>query len=132
MRIGCLGDVAFEVSASIIKTIDSVVWSGSANIQTHQRHLDNSLQEFVGIDPDAITFTITLSKYLGADPLTDIVKIFDYERGGIAVPLTIGNKAYGKYMWLVKNHKTKMEHYDREGNCISAKVDVTLTEYTKE
>lgn len=132
MKIGCLGDVVFEVSASVIQTIDSFVWSGSANIQTHQRHLDNSLQEFVGIDPDAITFTMTLAKYLGADPLAEIVRVFEYERNGIAVPLTIGNKAYGKYMWLVKSHKTKIEHYDGGGNCISAKLDVTLTEYTKE
>lgn len=132
MKIGCLGDIAFEVSDTVIRTLDKVTWSGSVNIQTHQRHLDNALQEFVGIDPDAITFTIKLSRYLGVDPMTDIVKIFEYERGGIALPLTIGNKAYGKYMWLIKSHKTKMDLYDRGGNLTSADVDVTLTEYTKE
>lgn len=132
MKIGCLGDIAFEVSDSIIKTLDKVTWSGSVNIQTHQRHLHNALQEFVSINPDEITFTIKLSRYLGVDPMTDIVKIFEYERGGIALPLTIGNKAYGKYMWLIKNHKIKMELYDRGGNLTSADVDVALTEYTKE
>lgn len=132
MKIGCLGDIAFEVSDSVIRTLDKVTWSGSVNIQTHQRHLDNALQEFVSIAPDAITFTIKLSRYLGVDPMTDIVKIFEYERGGIALPLTIGNKAYGKYMWLIKSHKTKMDLYDRGGNLTSADVDVTLTEYTKE
>lgn len=132
MKIGCLGDIAFEVSDSVIRTLDKVTWSGSVNIQTHQRHLDNALQEFVSIDPDAITFTIKLSRYLGVDPMADIVKIFEYERGGIALPLTIGNKAYGKYMWLIKSHKTKMDLYDRGGNLTSADVDVTLTEYTKE
>lgn len=132
MRIGCLGDIAFEVSDSVIKTIDKATWSGSAKIQTHQRHLDNSLQEFVGVDPDGFTFTIKLSRYLGADPMTDIVKIFNYERGGVAVPLTLGNKVYGKYRWLIKSHKVKMELYDGRGNLTSCNVDVTLTEYTKE
>ncbi len=132
MRIGCLGDVAFEVSDSVIKTLTKATWSGSAKIQTHQRHLDNALQEFVGIDPDAFTFTIKLSRYLGADPMTEVVKIFEYERGGIAVPLTLGNKAYGKYRWLVKSHKVKLELYDGRGNLTSCDVDVTLTEYTKE
>lgn len=132
MRIGCLGDVAFEVSDSVIKTINNANWSGSAKIQTHARHLDNALQEFVSIDPDAFSFTMILSRYLGVDPMTEIVKIFNYERGGIAVPLTLGNKAYGKYRWLVKSHKVKMEHYDGRGNLTSCKVDVTLTEYTKE
>lgn len=132
MTIGCLGEVAFEVSDSVVKTIDKATWSGSANIQTHQRHLDNALQEFVSVDPDAFTFTMVLSKYLGADPLTDIGKIFEYERGGIAVPLVLGNKIYGKYRWLIKSHKAKLELYDGRGNLTSATVDVTLTEYTKE
>ena len=132
MKIGSLGDVAFEVSDSVIRTIDNATWSGSANIHTHARHLDNALQEFVSIDPDAFSFTMILSRYLGVDPMTELNRIWTYERGGIAVPLTLGNKAYGKYRWLVKSHKVKMEHYDGRGNLTSCKVDVTLTEYTKE
>lgn len=132
MKIGCLGDIAFEVSDRAVKTISNATWSGSASIHTHQRHLTNALQEFVGIDPDGFTLTIVLSKYLGVEPMTDIVKIFEYERSGTAVPLVIGTKAYGKYRWLIKSHKVKMEHYDRQGNLTSCKVDVTLTEYTKE
>ena len=132
MQIGCLGDIIFEVSDKVVKTIDKFKWNGSASIHTHSRHLDNSLQEFSGIEPDEITFTITLSKYLGADPLIDIVKIFDYERAGESVPLTIGSKAYGKYRWLIKSHKTTYEHYDRQGNVTSATVDLSLVEYLKE
>ena len=132
MRIGSLGDIAFEVSDSVIKTLNNATWSGSANIQTHQRHLDNALQEFVSIAPDGFTFRIKLSRYLGVDPMTEVVKIFEYERGGIAVPLTLGNKAYGKYRWLIKSHKVKLELYDGRGNLTSCDVDVTLTEYTTE
>lgn len=132
MKIGCLGDIAFKVSNSQIKTIDKATWSGSANIQTHKRHLDNSLQEFVGVDPDSFTFTMVLSRYLGVNPEKDINKIWEYERGGITVPLTLGKKVYGKYRWLIKSHKVKMEHYDGRGNLTSATVDITLTEYTKE
>ena len=132
MKVGSLGDIAFEVSDSIIKTIDNAVWSGSANIHTHIRHLDNSLQEFVGVDPDGFTFTIKLSKYLGAAPMTEIDRMFDYERNGTAVPLTLGTKAYGKYRWLIKSHSVKMEVYDGNGELTSCNVDVKLTEYTKE
>ncbi len=132
MKIGSLGDVAFEVSDSVIKTIDKATWSGSVKIQTHARHLDNALQEFVSIDPDGFTFSIKLSRYLGVDPMTELNRIWTYERGGIAVPLTLGNKAYGKYRWLVKSHKVKLELYDGRGNLTSCNVDVTLTEYTKE
>ena len=132
MRIGSLGDIAFEVSESVVKTLNNATWSGSANIQTHQRHLDNALQEFVSVAPDGFTFTMKLSRYLGVDPITEVTKIFEYERKGIALPLTLGNKAYGKYRWLIKSHTVKMELYDARGNLTSCDVDVTLTEYTKE
>lgn len=132
MKIGCLGDIVFEVSDAVIKTISSATWSGSASIHTHQRHLTNSLQEFVGIDPDEFTFSMTLSKYLGVEPLKDIETIFEYERGGVAVPLFVGTKAYGKDRWLIKSHTVKMESYDGQGNLTVATVDVVLTEYVGE
>lgn len=132
MIIGSLGDIVFGVSNSVVKTLQNINWSGSANIQTHTRHLDNSLTEFTGVNPDGFTFSIKLSKYLGVDPMVDIAKIFNYERSGTTLPLTIGSKAYGKYRWLIKSHKAKIEHTDGRGNITSAIVDVTLTEYTKE
>lgn len=131
MKIGCLGDIIFEVSDKEIQTIRDASWSGSATISTHQRHLDNALQEFVGTDPDQFEFKMMVSRFLGSDPLTVINKLFEYERGGIAVPLTIGKKGYGKYRWLIKKHKTEMEHYDKFGNLIGADITITLTEYTK-
>lgn len=132
MKIGCLGDIAFEVSDSIVRTIDNLNWSGSVSISTHSLHLDNAIQEFVGIDPDSFTMTIHLSAYLGVNPMEEISKIWEYERGGIAIPLTIGHHAYGKYRWLIKSHKTKAEHFDGKGDITSATVDITLTEYIKE
>ncbi len=130
MKIGCLGEIAFEVSSKEIKTIRDVAWSGSASISTHQRHLGNCLQEFVGIDPDSITFNIRISKYLGSDPLEDIGRIFEYERGGVAVRLVIGSKTYGKYKWLIKKHKTALEHFDKNGDLVGVDISLTLTEYT--
>ena len=56
-----------------------------------------------------MTFDIVLSAYLGVDPIAEVVKLWNYERGGIAVPLVIGNKGYGKYRWSVLDHKMKMK-----------------------
>ena len=53
------------------------------------------------------------------------------ERGGIAVPLVIGNKGYGKYRWSVLDHKMKMKTYDGRGNVTSATVSVSLQEYLR-
>lgn len=132
MKIGCLGEIAFEVSDSTIKTLRDVSWSGSASISTHQRHLGKGLAEFVGADPDSIDFKIRVSKYLGADPLADIAKIGQYEKNGTAVPLTIGTKTYGEYRWLIKKHKITLEYFDAKGDLTSADISLTLTEYAKE
>jgi hypothetical protein len=129
MQVGCLGDIIFEVSDSVVKTLFDVVWSGSVTIQTHKIHLDNALQEFVSIDPDGFTFSVKLAYYLGVKPMDDIIKIFDYERSATALPLTLGTKSYGKAYWLIKNHKVKAETYDKDGDIASAIVSLTLTEY---
>ena len=80
MQIGTLGEVVFSVSDSVVETITSFTWSGSARYSTHQRHLTHALTEFTGLDPDGITFDIFVSAYLGVDPMTEVVKIWNYER----------------------------------------------------
>lgn len=131
MQVGSLGDIIFVVSEDIIKTLKEFEWGGSARIATHERHLDNALQEFTGIDPDTFSFSFTLSQYLGADPMSDIAKIFTYERTGKPVSLVIGTRPYGKYKWLIKSHKAKGKMFDGKGNMVSADVTVSLTEYTE-
>ena len=130
-RIGCLGDIVFTVSDQVVETLDNVVWSGSARYAVHQRHLTHALTEFTGVDPDKITFDITLSAYLGADPIGEVIKIWSCERNGLPVPLTIGEKAYGKYRWNITKHEMKMQYFDREGNVTHAVVSVSLQEYLR-
>lgn len=129
MQIGTLGEVIFSVSDSVVETVNNFVWSGSARYSTHQQHLTNALTEFTGLDPDGITFDILVSVYLGVDPYAEIVKIWNYERGGIAVPLTIGTHAYGKYRWSITNHKMKAQTFDKQGDITSATISLTLQEY---
>ena len=131
MQIGCLGDIAFQVSADTVRTISAMTWSGSANYSTHSRHLTDALVEFTGLAPDAISFDVILSAYWGVSPMADIVKIWDYERSARALPLVLGSKAYGKYRWVINSHKIKMQTFDGHGNLTSATVSLSLTEYTE-
>lgn len=130
-QIGCLGDIPFIVSAETVQTINNATWSGSARYGEHQRHLTNALTEFTGLDPDTFSFDFTLSAYLGVNPMDAIVQLWQYERKGTSVPLTIGSKAYGKYRWTVQKHKIKMEFFDGDGDLASATVSVDLLEYLK-
>lgn len=131
MVVGCLGDMVFQVSEKTIETIDNVVWSGSARYAVHQRHGMNALTEFTGVDPDKISFTMLLSVELGADIIPELVKLWDMERGGKAVPLVIGEKAYGKYRWNLLRHNAKYTRHDKLGNPTEAEVSVELQEYLK-
>ena len=131
MQIGTLGEVVFSVSDQAVETIQNVVWSGSARYSTHQRHLSDALTEFTGLDPDSITFDIYLSAYLGVNPMSEVIKIWSYERSGAAVPLTIGTHAYGKYRWSILSHKVKAQDFDTAGDMTSATLSLTLQEYLR-
>ena len=129
--IGCLGDIAFTVSASVVRTLDNFQWSGSARYAAHQRHLGRGLLEFTGMDPDKISFDMTLSTQLGASPVRELSKIAKYESKGRTLPLTIGSKAYGTYRWVITGHSVKAKTFDRRGNLSVVVVSVNLQEYAR-
>ena len=127
--IGCLGDVVFTVSRDVVRTLDNMTWGGSARYATHERHLTNALTEYTGLDPDTITFDILFSAELGVDPIAEVVKLWNIERSGLAVPLTVGTKGYGKYRWSIVKHVMKMKAHFRNGDIHTATVSVSLQEY---
>ena len=129
MVVGCLGSIVFQVSESTVRTLDNLAWSGSARYAVHNRHLTHALTEFVGLDPDKITFDILLSAELGVDPIAEVVKLWNIERSGRAVPLTVGTKGYGKYRWNITKHEMKMKTFYGNGDVHTATVSVSLQEY---
>ena len=129
MVIGALGDIVFRVSSDVVETLDEFKWSGSARYATHQRHNGNALTEFTGVDPDKISFNVTLSAYLGVNPQAELGKIWTAERTGAPLPLTLGEKAYGKYRWNIVSHSATGQYFDGAGNLTQAEVSLTLQEY---
>lgn len=129
MVVGKLGDIVFEVSDETVQTIDNMLWSGSARYVTHQRHLYHAKTEYAGMNPDQISFEMTLSACLGVNPQTAINKIWAYERDGETLPLVIGRKGYGKYRWTITQHTIKPKYHDSEGDPFHVIVSVNLQEY---
>lgn len=127
--VGCLGDIIFQVSDKTMTAINNVKWSASARYATHQRHGGNALTEFAGVDPDQYSFEIILPEEYGSSPRTELKKIFDYERSGEALPLTLGNRPYGKYRWTILSHDLTVVNTDGKGNFISGIVAIKLQEY---
>ena len=131
MQVGCLGKIPFKVSDEAIQTITNFQWSGSVDIATHKRHLSDALTEATGRGADQINFDIRLSEHLGVNIWDAILLLWEYERNYVTVPLVIGDKAYGKYRWLVQSHSVKGKYYDRKGNLIDCDVSIKLIEYLR-
>ena len=131
-KVGMLGDIIFEVSSEKQLTARNVKWNGSARVSTHSRHLQDAMTEFTGREPDRMSLDIVISYYLGLqDPQETINLIWKYEREGRAVPLTLGEKGYGKYRWLIESHSSILEHYDKNGNVMHFTTTINLVEYLK-
>ena len=132
MTIGYFGGIIFSVSPKKIKTLRDLSRNGSADIQTHKRHLNVDWPEFVGRGLESISFNIRLSKYLGvSNPQRDLDRFISYEQSGKAHSLVLGTTRFGSYKWLVSKHKVNYEHYDESGNPVTFDVSLTLTEYPK-
>ena len=119
----------FQVSSETLETIKNMTWSGSARYAVHQRHLTHALTEFVGLDPDKITFDITFLAQLGVEPMKELKKLWKYQREGTALQLMLGDHGYGKYRWSITSFKSKTEYADTYGNIYCAEVSVSLQEY---
>ncbi len=131
MKVGRLGDVNFEVSGDVIKTLRDLSVTHSAQKQTHSRHGMKGLVEFTGVDPATVEFKILLSRYLGANVRGDYETLRGYTEGGKALILTIGGQTYGDHRWLITKLKANAEHFDRRGEIVTMEVSMSLIEYLK-
>ena len=130
MQVGCLGDIVFEVSDSTVKTLRQLEFSGSASIQSHDRHCKKAIPEFTGVDLESMSFSVRVTKVLGADPTKDIEKIRENMNNGKALPFTLGRKTLG-YRWLISQYKVICENFDSKANIIDADISITLKEYPR-
>ena len=123
--------VIFEVSEQTVRTLKNWKWSGSVRYAVHNRHNYHALTEYTGMDPDKITFDITLLADLGVSPMAEADKIGRIMRSGRAVPLTIGTARYGRYRWNITKYTLKSKAFDRSGNLQMAVLSVSLQEYLR-
>lgn len=131
-KIGCLGDIVFEVSRKTVRTVEKFKWSGSARHGVHQRHAENALTEFGGLDPDQIAFTIHFTPQLGTEPMQEIWALWRLMRNGKTLPLTIGEHAYGRYRWTITSMDIDAQYFDKNGDIYYAAVALKLQEYLKD
>ena len=128
-KIGTFGGLSFVVSSSKVSTFDDLKWDTSAAYATHDRHLQPDLLEFLGPDPEQITFKMKFSVFLGVNPLKAVNDLRRMVREGTVERLVIGGRVYGDYKWAITKVSNAMKTFDNKGNCWAAEVTVTLKEY---
>lgn len=128
-KIGTFGGLSFVVSSNKVSTFDDLKWDTSAAYATHDRHLQPDLLEFLGPDPEQITFKMKFSVFLGVNPLKSVNDLRRMVREGTAERLVIGDRVYGDYKWAITKVSSAMKTFDNRGNCWAAEVTVTLKEY---
>lgn len=130
MVLGSFGDLLlFQVTDETVLTLQNWKWSGSADYSTHKLHGHQALTEFIGHEPDQISFDVYFSWALGTDPLKMVWELWKVMRGGIALPLTIGNHPYGYYRWTIQDISNQIEYTDANGDLYQVKVTLKLLEY---
>ena len=80
------------MSENTVKTFDGMNWDFSADYATHDRHIKADLLEYMGPGIESISFSMTLSVFLGVNPLKEIKKLREMVRKGYAERLVIGGK----------------------------------------
>lgn len=129
--IGALGKLSFKVSEAQVRTFSNFQWSGAARYGTHQRHGGNALTEFTGLDADQISLDLTFNAQLGTSPISEIWQLWNWQRKGTTLPLTIGSHAYGRYRWTIVSLAIKAEYWDKYGEIYHSIVTVKLQEYLR-
>lgn len=129
--IGSFGNLVFSVSANTVKTFDNMSWNFSANYTTHDRHIRADLLEFMGPEISEISLDMAFSAFNGINPMNEINRLKNMVNQGRAERLVIGGKVYGDYKWVIQKGTVDLKYFDKGGNLLAAKAQITLKEYPK-
>lgn len=126
--VGAFGTLVFEVSTLKVETLRNVKRQSKARYATHEIVGRKSVLEYVGLEPDEITFEMQLNEGLGVNVQSEIGKLLEMLRSGESNYLILGTHAYGEYKWVLETVTINEEYADERGNVEMATANVTLKE----
>lgn len=128
MMIGSLGSIPFYTSVNESVLISGIDWETSARYAEHTRHNQTDMLEYVGSDPDKITFDIKLSAFLGVNPTKMLDRLNTMMRNHEAVKFVLGTMPIPGN-WVITNLQKQLEYLHKDGTLLSVDVKITLLEY---
>ena len=126
--LGGYGDVIFEVSSLKVETLMELKRKMKGRYATHEVVGQKSRLEYVGMEPDEITFKMQLHAGLGVNVEAEMEKMMKKLRSGESNYLIFGQHAYGQYKWVLTDLNIDYEYEDRNGAPYYVTMELTLRE----
>ena len=127
--IGYLGEVVFEVSQQHVKTFGDLRRSASARLASHDLIGRKPLLEFTGAALESLSFSMTLSSFLGLDPVEDVPTLREMRDQGLAVPFVLDGAPQGEGLWLLEGLEETWRYIDNNGAPRVIDCSLSLKEY---
>lgn len=128
-QIGTFGDVVFQVSDSLVRTLRDYNRSTEARLANHDIIGKKPITEFIGPGADSITFTIQLNILLGVNPKNEADKIRTMVSTGQTAYLVLGGKPVSQNKFILESMKENVGAMDGRGNILNSSLDLTMHEY---
>lgn len=125
MTVGSFGDVVFSVTTDTVRTLNSLSLSDNAAYVAHSVHGLQEVPEYTGLSAPKISFSVTLSAFLGLDPMTELEKLRTMLRSKKGYPFALGSDVYGD-LWILTDIATDCEYFYRDGTLMSINVRLSL------
>lgn len=127
--IGNLGEITFECSSEVFRTIKDYRREVKARYAEHKLIMKTPALEFLGADTGEISFKMIFSASLGVNPREESARLQKMCTDGEAVPLVLGSEVIGE-LWVVESVNESATAWDNKGNILLSEVDVRLKEYS--
>ncbi len=130
MQIGNIGKkIIFETSDSRILTYSKFNKTVKGRWAKHEVIMQKPRSEFVGADLQEVTFSINVNAMYGVKPnqiITELERIV--ETGEVNV-FVLGGKLVGGGNWIIPQISEAYNKQMRDGELLSATIDITMQEY---
>jgi len=128
MTTGMLGDVTFEVTDKVVRTLSNLARSNKATYATHKLLTKKGVLEFNGVEPETISFDAIYSAWLGVNPEVWRAKLVDILEQGKAVIFVLGTQPVGT-QWVIESLSFNTEFFYKDGTPAEYKCTINLKEY---
>lgn len=127
--LGGFADLVFEASSKKVVTYDDYKRESKVRYAKHELVNQTTVLEYLGCEPEEISFTMTFSTALGVDPMIEVEKARQLCMDGVADYLILGNMVIGNNLWVIESVSEKAIAWDNCGNIIVGSIDVKMIEY---